>query len=90
MTGRLFQKMILAVGVATGVSGCASDFITKTPIALGDPSARRGAVPDVDQPLSDTDILTAVSTLLPPENETRTFVLCEADRETGLCGEDET
>ncbi|MEM8791515.1 MAG: hypothetical protein AAGE80_07845 [Pseudomonadota bacterium] len=55
---------------------------------MADPEKRTDGVPEPVTELTNDQILNAVATLLPEEDGTRAYVLCEADRETGQCSDD--
>lgn len=88
MIGRT-KNLVCAMLGTFALSGCASELITQTPVTLADPSLRASLSPGAPQPRTDGEIRRAVSALLPVEGTTQAFVLCEADRETGLCGENQ-
>lgn len=81
VTGIILATQVLA--------GCASDLITETPLSLSDGRPGLAAFGDADGEPSDLEIMAAVKSLLPPEEGSKAYILCEADRETGLCDDDQ-
>ncbi|MEL7347438.1 MAG: hypothetical protein AAFN17_06750 [Pseudomonadota bacterium] len=82
------KTALAALTAVLVLSGCASDFITETPVSLTagpDPLAPGQATAPKSSP---AEILAAAKALLPAPGETLAYTLCEADRETGLCDED--
>ncbi|MEM9781214.1 MAG: hypothetical protein AAF899_01955 [Pseudomonadota bacterium] len=81
--GHWVRVTALTVAVISA-SGCARALLEETPVELKDEPTRPGA----DAPAAEA-VMAAIGAVIEPRDAARTLRLCDADRETGACFDDE-